>query len=229
MKTLLFFTILCLSNAVPHWGNPMVTNLLLERSINSTTTKHLSSTTTTTKHSSSTSHTTSKTTTTTTKKLTCTSSGYLTGKSGSCNNQNESDCCKSGTHYPIYTCSPPVSKNTSAILILNGFGSGEDGGGPSECDKKYHSNTELIVAMSTGWFNKMARCGKKVVIFGNGKNVTATVVDECDSRAGCDSEHDYQPPCDNNIVDASNAIWKALGVKTSDSRYGYMNVHWRDA
>ncbi|KAF4394118.1 hypothetical protein F8388_017931 [Cannabis sativa] len=43
------------------------------------------------------------------------------------------------------------------------------------------------------------------------------VVDECDSTAGCDADHDYQPPCPNNIVDASKAVWKALGVSKVSS------------
>lgn len=36
------------------------------------------------------------------------------------------------------------------------------------------------------------------------------VVDECDSTMGCDGVHDYQPPCSNNIVDASKAVWEGL-------------------
>nr|GEZ69908.1 hypothetical protein [Tanacetum cinerariifolium] len=40
----------------------------------------------------------------------------------------------------------------------------------------------------------------------------AMVVDEYDSTMGCDADHDYQLPCPNNIVDASKAAWKALGV-----------------
>ncbi|KHN42207.1 Putative ripening-related protein 2 [Glycine soja] len=32
----------------------------------------------------------------------------------------------------------------------------------------------------------------------------------CDSTKGCDADHDYQPPCANNIVDASKAVWEAL-------------------
>jgi hypothetical protein len=33
---------------------------------------------------------------------------------------------------------------------------------------------------------------------------------------GCDAAHDYQPPCLNNIVDASQAVWKALGLCGDD-------------
>ena len=49
---------------------------------------------------------------------------------------------------------------------------------------------------------------------------------ECDSTMGCDSDHDYQPPCENNIVDASKAVWKALGVPGSD--WGGMDIYWSD-
>ncbi|TYH19205.1 hypothetical protein ES288_A05G334700v1 [Gossypium darwinii] len=54
----------------------------------------------------------------------------------------------------------------------------------------------------------------------------AKVVDECDSTMGCDSDHDYQPPCPNNIVDASKAVWKALGVPEND--WGGMDIYWSD-
>ncbi|KDP25445.1 hypothetical protein JCGZ_20601 [Jatropha curcas] len=57
------------------------------------------------------------------------------------------------------------------------------------------------------------RCGHHIKIHANGKTVKAMVLDECDSTIGCDSEHSYQPPYPNNIVDASKAVWKALGVK----------------
>ncbi|PPD79399.1 hypothetical protein GOBAR_DD23669 [Gossypium barbadense] len=70
-------------------------------------------------------------------------------------------------------------------------------------------------------------CSKYITIHGNGKSVKAKVVDECDSAKGCDSEHGYQPPCPNNIVDASKAVWKALGVPEND--WGLMNIYWSDA
>jgi len=53
------------------------------------------------------------------------------------------------------------------------------------------------------------------------------VVDECDSKRGCDAEHDFQPPCPNNVVDASKAVWKALGVPKRD--WGESDIHWSDA
>ncbi|KAF2318858.1 hypothetical protein GH714_011190 [Hevea brasiliensis] len=59
------------------------------------------------------------------------------------------------------------------------------------------------------------------------KSVKAKVVDECDSTMGCDADHDYQPPCANNIVDASKAVWKALGVPEDD--WGEMDIYWSDA
>jgi len=55
----------------------------------------------------------------------------------------------------------------------------------------------------------------------------AMVVDECDSTMGCDEEHDYQPPCPNNIVDASEAVWKALAVPRSE--WGGLKITWSHA
>ncbi|KAK6120895.1 hypothetical protein DH2020_045352 [Rehmannia glutinosa] len=160
----------------------------------------------------------------------CKSSGKIKGKKppkAQCNQGNNSDCCEQGKYYEIYKCSPKVSARTKAVLTINGFGKGADGGGPSECDGKYHSDDTPIVALSTGWFNKRNRCFKNIIIHGNGKSVSAMVVDQCDSTRGCDKEHDYQPPCPNNIVDASRAVWKALGVPKKDC--GEMDIHWSDA
>ncbi|KAK9126661.1 hypothetical protein Scep_015507 [Stephania cephalantha] len=101
---------------------------------------------------------------------------------------------------------------------------GGDGGGPSECDGRYHSNNERIVALSTGWYDGGSRCGRMIRITAqNGRSTTAKVVDECDSRNGCDQEHDYQPPCGNNIVDGSNAVWNDLGLNTD---IGVVDVTW---
>ncbi|KAF9613796.1 hypothetical protein IFM89_011965 [Coptis chinensis] len=161
---------------------------------------------------------------------TCNPSGRVRGTKpppGQCNMENDSDCCKQGKMYPIYKCSPPVSSNTKAVLTLNSFEDGGDGGGPSECDNKYHSDDKPVVALSTGWFNHESRCLKNITISGNGRSVVAMVVDECDSTMGCDKDHDYQPPCPNNIVDASKAVWKALGVPLSD--WGELDIVWSDA
>ncbi|TXG62860.1 hypothetical protein EZV62_009854 [Acer yangbiense] len=163
---------------------------------------------------------------------TCKPSGNIRGKNPppkKCNKQNHSDCCKEGQLYPIFRCSPAVSGHTKATLTINSFAKGGDGGGPSECDKKYHADNTLVVALSTGWYKGGSRCLKFINIYGNGKSVKARVVDECDSTMGCDSDHDYQPPCDNNIVDASKAVWLALGVDENSSDWGYMDIYWSDA
>lgn len=109
----------------------------------------------------------------------CKPSGKIRGKKppkNKCNPENNSECCKQGKLYTTYECSPPVSRRTKAVLTLNCFEKGGDGGGRSGCDQRFHSDK-------------------------------TKVVDECDSTRGCDNEHDYQPPCSNNIVDASLAVW----------------------
>ncbi|KAI3493503.1 hypothetical protein L1887_41895 [Cichorium endivia] len=158
----------------------------------------------------------------------CKASGKLRGKKpphGQC--VNDPDCCKPGKLYTTYTCSPSITKHTEATLTINDFEKGGDGGAPSECDKKYHSNDTPVVALSTGWYNKGKRCSKFINIHYKGKSVKAKVVDECDSTLGCDAEHGFQPPCPNNIVDASKAVWKSLGVPKSD--WGEAKVTWSDA
>ncbi|KAK4268787.1 hypothetical protein QN277_022027 [Acacia crassicarpa] len=157
---------------------------------------------------------------------TCKASGRLIGKrppNGKC----QDNCCEPGRSFPAFHCSPPVTKRTKATLTLNSFARGGSGGGPSECDGKFHSDDTLVVALSTGWFNQRKRCHKSIIIFGNGRRVKARVVDECDSTKGCDAEHDFQPPCPNNVVDASKAVWEALGVPNKD--WGQLQVEWSDA
>ncbi|KAJ0483866.1 putative RlpA-like domain superfamily, kiwellin [Helianthus annuus] len=158
----------------------------------------------------------------------CKPSGKLRGKKpprGQC--VNDPDCCKAGTFYDTYTCSPRVNENTKATMTINNFEEGGDGGGPSECDNKYHSNETPVVALSTGWYNKGKRCFKLINIHYKSKSVKAKVVDECDTTQGCDDEHGYQPPCRNNIVDGSKAVWEALGVPKSD--WGEAEITWSDA
>lgn len=129
-----------------------------------------------------------------------------------------------GQDYPKYDCSPPVTSSTKAKLTLNDFSEGGDGGAPSECDEQYHPKTESVVALSTGWYAGGSRCGKMIKITAsNGKSVTAKVVDECDSQRGCDEEHAGQPPCKNNIVDGSDAVWEALELNKDD---GIVDVTW---
>lgn len=129
-----------------------------------------------------------------------------------------------GQSYPQYSCSPPVTSSTKASLTLNNFSEGGDGGAPSECDENYHDKTERVVALSTGWYAGRSRCGKMVRITAeNGRSVLAKVVDECDSRNGCDNDHAWQPPCKNNIVDGSDAVWEDLGLNKD---LGVVDVTW---
>ena len=161
---------------------------------------------------------------------TCQPSGEIRGRKalpGQCNKENDSDCCVQSKLYTIYKCSPQAYGHTKAKLTINSFEKGGDGGGPSECDNQYHSDDTPVVALSTGWFNNKQRCLNFITIYGNGRSVQAKVVDECDSTMGCDADHDYQPPCPNNIVDASKAVWKALGVPESD--WGDLDISWSDA
>lgn len=156
----------------------------------------------------------------------CHASGYLRGKTGHCNTENDSDCCEAGKMYPRYHCSPPVTGHTHATMTINSFAEGGDGGGPSECDNSYHGDDEMVVALSTGWYNGGSRCLKNIRINADGKSVLAKVVDECDSVNGCDADHDFQPPCANNIVDASPAVWKALDIPKS--QVGDYGITWSD-
>ncbi|XBI69886.1 hypothetical protein VPH35_064509 [Triticum aestivum] len=149
------------------------------------------------------------------------------GNAGKCNPEHGSDCCVSGHRYPQFKCSPPVSAKTPAILTLNSFAAGGDGGGKSFCDNKFHPDTARVVALSSGWLrlDGTRRCNKMIRINGNGRSVLAKVVDECDSVNGCDAEHNFEPPCPNNAVDGSPAVWKALGLKES---IGEFKVTWSD-
>ncbi|XP_071691119.1 putative ripening-related protein 7 [Rutidosis leptorrhynchoides] len=109
------------------------------------------------------------------------------------------------------------STTLKATLTLNGFEKGESGGGPAECDGKYHSDDDPIVALSTRWYNHGQRCFKYININYQDKSVRAMVVDECDSTRGCKDD----------IVDASRAVWNALQVPKS--QYGETGVTWSDA
>ncbi|KAM0002479.1 putative RlpA-like domain superfamily, kiwellin [Helianthus debilis subsp. tardiflorus] len=120
---------------------------------------------------------------------------------------------------------PPPGHATKRMTRI-AVSKGGDGGGPSECDNQYHSDETPVVALSTGWYKGGDRCHKYITINGNGRSVKAMVVDECDSTMGCDADHDYQPPCPNNIVDASKAVWKALGV--SQDNWGDLDITWSE-
>ncbi|CAL5401017.1 unnamed protein product [Camellia sinensis] len=141
--------------------------------------------------------------------------------------KNDSDCCAQGKFYPIYRCSPTVSNQTKGVLTLNPFQGDVDGDGLCECDNEYHSGDTPIAALSTGWYNGGRRCLNYITINANGRSVKAKVVDECNSSMGCDADHDYEPPCANNIVSASKAVWKALGV--SHDNWDELNITWSDA
>ncbi|CAN1237550.1 Putative ripening-related protein 2 [Linum grandiflorum] len=89
------------------------------------------------------------------------------------------------------------------MLTINNFQKGGDGGGPAECDGKYHSDKTLIVALSTPWYAKGQRCFRSITITAeNGNSVSAKVVDE------------------------SEAVWKALNVPRN--QWGLMPVTWSD-
>jgi hypothetical protein len=157
----------------------------------------------------------------------CQPNGSIRGKSGSCNPDNDSVCCEDGKRYTTFACSPPVTARTRATLTLNSFAKGGDGGGASSCTGTFFDDDVKVVALSTGWFNKGKRCQNSIVIrASNGRSVTAMVVDECDSLHGCDDEHNFEPPCANNIVDGSPAVWKALGLDTDD---GEVPITWSEA
>ncbi|CAD6237610.1 unnamed protein product [Miscanthus lutarioriparius] len=114
--------------------------------------------------------------------------------------------------------SPAVSKRgTPAVMTVNGFQKGESGGGPAACDGQYHSDHDMVVALSTGWYAGGRRCHKLIRITSTrtGRTVEAKVVDECDSTHGCR----------RNIVDTSPAVWKALGL---DTNVGVVPVTWSD-
>ncbi|KAK7343985.1 hypothetical protein VNO77_13157 [Canavalia gladiata] len=111
--------------------------------------------------------------------------------------------------------SPEINPSgTHGILTVNNFAHGGDGGGPSECDGKFHPLPARVVALSTGWYAEGARCGKLIRIKAkNGRSTVANVVDECDSKRGCKS----------NIVDASKSVWNDLRL---DIDKGEVPVTW---
>ncbi|KAJ1295040.1 hypothetical protein BS78_01G193200 [Paspalum vaginatum] len=160
----------------------------------------------------------------------CQPNGSIRGKSGTCNPDNDSVCCEDGQRYTTFACSPPVasgSEGTRATLTLNSFADGGDGGGASSCTGTFFDDDVKVVALSTGWFGGGSRCKKSIVIRAkNGRSVRAMVVDECDSLHGCDKEHNFEPPCANNIVDGSLAVWDALRLNTDD---GEVPITWSDA
>ncbi|KAK8502947.1 hypothetical protein V6N11_066122 [Hibiscus sabdariffa] len=160
----------------------------------------------------------------------CHSGGEVTGHApppGTCNPADSPPCCDQGLVYEIYDCSPPVSNHTKANPTLQSFDHGGDGSPPAECDGQYHNDDELVVALSTGWYDNGNRCLDFINIRGNGRRVRAKVVDECVSSGGCDETHYYKQPCGNTIIRATKADWSALGV--SETQWDTMDVLWSDA
>lgn len=158
---------------------------------------------------------------------TCQPNGSITGKSGKCNTQNDSECCKDGQRYTTFACSPRVTGSTLATLMVNSFAEGGDGGGAAACTGRFYNDSQKVAALSTGWFNGRSRCEKDIVIrASNGRSVRAMVVDECNSMKGCDEENNYEPPCPNNIVNGSPAVWDALGLNKDA---GVAQITWSDA
>ncbi|XP_060969964.1 putative ripening-related protein 1 [Cannabis sativa] len=159
----------------------------------------------------------------------CRPSGRIKGKKlppGEC--MEDDLCCVEGRMYKVYECSPSVTAHTKAYMTINSFEGGGDGGAPAKCDNRYYSDDTPVVALSTGWYEGGSRCLKNVTIRApSGRSVEAMVVDECDSSVGCGKDEDYQPPCANNVVDASKAVWKALGVPPRD--WGDLDITWSDA
>ncbi|CAI9278007.1 unnamed protein product [Lactuca saligna] len=102
---------------------------------------------------------------------------------------------------------------TQAPMTISSFEKGGDGGAPSACDGKYHSNSEYIVALSTKWYNHGQRCFDYIDIYYHDKSAKAMVIDECGSK-----------DCPDNIVVASKAIWVFLQVPHSE--WGETVITW---
>jgi len=158
----------------------------------------------------------------------CNPNGIVKGKSPSGHFKHEDDlCCVPGKKYHTYKCSPPVSSHTKEYLTLNSFKKVE------MVIALQHVTTSIILMIRMRWHfpldGSILREGSlhNITISGNGQSVVAMVVDECDSSKGCDAEHDYQPPCANNIVNASMTVWKALGVPRN--QWGGLDITWSDA
>ena len=117
----------------------------------------------------------------------------------------------------ILKCSPPVTGQTKAVLTQGSF------------HFSLFRSTAMAGHQSTGWFKfkHQKRCIKNTTIYGNGRSVQAMAVDECDSTMGWDKDHDFQPRCDDNIIDASRAVWEAR--RMPKSKRGTVVVYWSDS
>ncbi|KAK1290760.1 hypothetical protein QJS10_CPB18g01683 [Acorus calamus] len=125
--------------------------------------------------------------------------------------------------YPLYNCSPPTtSPTTQATLTFNLL----DGPGslfaPS-CDGMRHTQFEVVVAISTGFFNSGNLCGKHIQIkVASGREVVAKVVSQCNSASGCRGALSLNPPCSNNVIEGTRAVFRALGLPLRGSQ----TVQW---
>ncbi|KAL5996061.1 hypothetical protein ACLOJK_026134 [Asimina triloba] len=152
-------------------------------------------------------------------------SGSVDIMDGHCSRKNDSECSMTGgTSPPHHLSSSLIAGEVHpALLAINSFAKGDDinGGGPSECDNQYHSDNEMVVALSTGLYNGRSRCLKNIWISANGRYVLAEVVDEYDSVNGGTKDDRYR-----NVVVASPAVLKALDIPESAVRI--YDITWSD-
>ncbi|KAI8909546.1 hypothetical protein EDD86DRAFT_140647 [Gorgonomyces haynaldii] len=99
---------------------------------------------------------------------------------------------------------PAPSGVRKGRLTWNNFsnqGAGTSGAGA--CFAKFYPDNVPVVALATAAFAGGKNCGKQVTIYANGRSTKAMVVDMCDTeRDGCIPD----------TVDASKAVWWALGI-----------------
>jgi hypothetical protein len=65
------------------------------------------------------------------------------------------------------SCTASLLVSVPAVMTLNGFQQGEGGGGPAACDGQYHSDGELIVSLSSQWFDCDNEVGASAHIWRN--------------------------------------------------------------
>uniref|UniRef100_A0A8I6YFA1 Ripening-related protein n=1 Tax=Hordeum vulgare subsp. vulgare TaxID=112509 RepID=A0A8I6YFA1_HORVV len=113
------------------------------------------------------------------------------------------------------SCAIGQTYTFSAVMSVNGFDKGEEGG-PASCDGQYHSDDQFLVSLGTMWYGPDNRCGKTIRIRSSDEvYVVAMVVDECGRESGCGE----------NEISTSAAVWKAFGL---DTGVGEVFVSWSD-
>ncbi|KAM3245214.1 hypothetical protein ACQJBY_056498 [Aegilops geniculata] len=111
------------------------------------------------------------------------------------------------------SCTASEVGDLPAVMSVNGFENGEEGG-PASCDGQYHSDDLFLVSMASKWYGPGLRCGRMISIKRLiGTSVQAMVVDDCGDG------------CGDNEISTSAAVWKALGIDTST---GEVPVLWSD-